>query len=145
MAEFVLPEVPVRVSPATRLTGRLAVAAAGKLAGKPPKRLREILVRASSGARAATYEEAKLARDEILMISPACRGRNACLPRSISTALLCRTRGIWPTWCVGVVASPPFGAHAWLEVDGDIVDEPIGSDFYRSFFRVAPPGSVPRT
>jgi len=50
--------------------------------------------------------------------------------------LLCRQRGYAPTWCVGVVATPPFAAHAWIEADDRIVDEPIDASYLRTFYRV---------
>ena len=50
--------------------------------------------------------------------------------------LLCRQRGYAPTWCVGVVATPPFAAHACIEADNCIVDEPIDASYLRTFSRV---------
>jgi len=59
----------------------------------------------------------------VLTVSTWCCGRNACLPRTIATAILCRSAGHWPTWCTGVLAAPPFSAHAWIEAEGRTVDE----------------------
>ncbi|WP_052422646.1 lasso peptide biosynthesis B2 protein [Nonomuraea candida] len=132
----VLPEAPVRPGPATRLLIGLIVPVAGLLGRMPPRRLRRRLARLAAGARPAGYAEAKRARDEILTSSPRCRGRTACLTRSIAVLLLCRSRGTWPTWCVGVIAAPPFAAHAWVEADGRMVDEPVDSSCYRTFFTV---------
>lgn len=139
MSELVLPETPAKVSLLTYAKIQLTVVAAKRLARRPPQRLKALLAKLSAGTRPASYAEASRARDEVLTHNALCRGRNSCLPRSIATALLCRSRGTWPSWCVGVIASPPFGAHAWVEADGRIVDEPIESTSYRTFFTVEPP------
>ena len=70
------------------------------------------------GARPATYEQAKAARDTIVAVSLICGAREGCLPRSLATVLLCRLHGSWPAWCVGARRLPPFAAHAWVEADG---------------------------
>ncbi|WP_344107034.1 lasso peptide biosynthesis B2 protein [Nocardiopsis rhodophaea] len=139
----VLPEAPVRAGLPSRLLISLIVPAAGTFSRRmSPQRLRRSLSRLAAGARPASYAEAKVARDQILTLSPMCRGGTACLTRSISVLLLCRVRGTWPTWCVGVVATPPFAAHAWVEADGRMVDEPVDSSYYRTFFTI-PAGSTP--
>jgi hypothetical protein len=134
---YVLPEAPVPVTPWNRLTVALALVCARTLSRRPPASMRAVLGTLAAGARPATYDEAKLARDQVLTISARCRGGSACLVRSICVALLCRARGTWPTWCVGVTVAPPFAAHAWIEADGRVVDEPMSSSCYRSFFTVA--------
>lgn len=101
-----------------------------------PQRLRGILGTISSGAIPASYEETRKVRDEVLTTSSLCRGGQACLVRSISTALVCRLNGTWPTWAVGVLTAPPFSAHAWLEAEGQIVDEPLLKDDFTTFFTV---------
>ncbi|GAA4936911.1 lasso peptide biosynthesis B2 protein [Streptomyces coeruleoprunus] len=106
----------------TRLTVHAAVAAARLLAHLPPRRIRAVLGLARRGARPARFAEALRARREVTAVSTLCAGRY-CLPRSLATALLCRMRGHWPTWCSGVRTSP-FGAHAWVEAEGRPVDEP---------------------
>ncbi len=88
------------------------------------------------GAQPADYSIARDARDDILSASAVCRGDRACLIRSVAAMLLCRQRGYAPTWCVGVVATPPFAAHAWIEADDRIVDEPIDASYLRTFYRV---------
>ncbi|WP_372502979.1 lasso peptide biosynthesis B2 protein [Streptomyces rhizoryzae] len=70
-------------------------------------------------------------------VSTVCAGRY-CLQRSLATALLCRLRGVWPTWCTGV-RTPPFSAHAWVEAEGRQVGGPPGTASYR------PVLTVPRT
>lgn len=138
----VLPERPLRLSPWSGLLARAAVFTAYRLAKRSPRRIRAVLTRVRGGAPAATYEQAKAARDAVLTVSTKCCGPEACLPRSIAVALLCRARGHWPTWCVGVIAAPPFQAHAWVEAGGDVVDEPVDASFYERFFAVPPAGAA---
>ncbi|WP_079056522.1 lasso peptide biosynthesis B2 protein [Streptomyces caeruleatus] len=138
----VLPDAPARASLPDRLLIGLIIPASRVLSRKSPRQLRKLLGRLAAGARPASYSEAKLARDQILTASPRCRGGSACLVRSLSVALLCRSRGVWPTWCVGVIATPPFSAHAWVEADGRVVDEPLDSADFRTFFTV-PTDPVP--
>lgn len=134
----VLPEAPARLTTVTRTQVALALGLASLLRTRPPDSIRHLLTKVATGARPASYQATKLARDQILTASSRCRGGNACLLRSIAVALLCRWRGIWPTWVVGVLAVPPFAAHAWVEADGRIVDEPLGETDYRALFRVRP-------
>ncbi|WP_079249549.1 lasso peptide biosynthesis B2 protein [Streptomyces sp. IMTB 2501] len=67
-------------------------------------------------------------------LSTLCSGRY-CLQRSLATALLCRMRGSWPTWCSGVRTSP-FAAHAWVEADGRPVGEPEDTASYQPMITV---------
>ncbi|MFG3255104.1 lasso peptide biosynthesis B2 protein [Streptomyces sp. NPDC048172] len=119
-----------------RLLVRLAVGVALALAQLPPRRIRAVLERVRRGARPATYREAASARDAVTAVSLASTGPEGCLPRSLATALLCRTRGQWPVWCVGVRRLPPFGAHAWVEAEGVPVGEELPPDYFRPFFTV---------
>lgn len=107
-----------------RAATRLAVAASYILARQPAQRLRRVMARLSRGARPATREQTQAALDSVLSTSLPMHGLKACLPRSVSVALLCRISGTWPTWCTGVSRSAPPTAHAWVQVD----DEPIGED-----------------
>ncbi|GAA2972940.1 lasso peptide biosynthesis B2 protein [Streptomyces enissocaesilis] len=134
----VLPSRPLRPRLAVRLKVRCAVGLARLLSTRSPQHIRSVMTALSARTCPADYAEARQARDEVLSVSPRCCGPSACLPRSIAVALLCRTRGTWPTWCVGVVAAPPFLAHAWIEVAGEMVDEPVDSNCYRKFFAVEP-------
>jgi hypothetical protein len=120
---------PHAVPLARRIMARLAVAVARLLALLPPRRIRSVLMLLHRGAAPATFAEAKAARDAVLAVSLACLGPKGCLPRSLATTLLCRVWGVWPTWCVGVRATPPFGAHAWVEADGQAVDEDVPAGY----------------
>jgi hypothetical protein len=119
-----------------RMLVRVAVGAARLLATQPPRRIRRVLGFIRSRARPATIEEARAARQAAVAVSLACGGREGCLPRSLATVLLCRLRGSWPTWCVGVRRLPPFAAHAWVEAEGVAVGEDYPPDYFRTLFTV---------
>lgn len=88
------------------------------------------------GARPATIEEVKRARDSVVAVSLGCAGPQGCLPRSIATVLLCRARGSWATWCVGARRLEPFTAHAWVEAAGEAVGEDYPPDYFRTLLTV---------
>ncbi|WP_236677142.1 lasso peptide biosynthesis B2 protein [Streptomyces actinomycinicus] len=126
------PAVPLR----DRLAARTAVALARLLGHMPPRRLRFMLYLARCGAAPATGAQALAARHAVVAVSNRCAGP-WCLQRSLSTALLCRLRGVWPTWCTGV-RTEPFRAHAWVEVDGRPIGEPHPPGYYTPILTVAP-------
>jgi len=132
------PEVvshrPASVPRSRRLRACVAVGLARLLATQPPARIRSVLRRLAAGGRPATYEEAKRARDDVVAVSLTCAAREGCVPRSLAVVLLCRATGRQVTWCVGARRVPPFGAHAWVEVDGRPVDEPYPADYFRTLF-----------
>ena len=119
-----------------RMQARLAIGMAHLLASQSPRRIRRVLDSLRAGAKPATFSQAKAARDTVVAVSLTCAAREGCLPRSLATALLCRFRGQWPTWCVGSRRLPPFGAHAWVEADGVMVDEDYPPDYFRTLFSV---------
>ncbi|MEV3992326.1 lasso peptide biosynthesis B2 protein [Streptomyces sp. NPDC049837] len=119
-----------------RVLVRLVVGVARLLATQRPRRIRTVLDRLRRGARPATVEETRAARDAVVAVSLACGGREGCLPRSLATALLCRLHGQWPTWCVGARRLPPFGAHAWVEAEGVPVGEEYPPDYFRPLLTV---------
>jgi hypothetical protein len=131
-----VPYRPGSVSLPRRLLVHAVIAVARVLATRSPRRIRSVLGPVRRGARPATYEEAKAARDAVVAVSLVCAAREGCLPRSLATALLCRLRGSWPAWCVGVRRLPPFGAHAWVEAEGVMVDEDYPADYFRPLFQV---------
>lgn len=125
-----------RLPPHRRILPLLAVAVARMLARTRPARVRAVLEFLRRGARPATAEQAAAARRDIVSVSLRCAGQ-ACLQRSIATALLCRSRGVWPTWCTGVRTSP-FQAHAWVEVAGEPVGEPHPAGHYQRLLAIPP-------
>ncbi|MGH3856520.1 MAG: lasso peptide biosynthesis B2 protein [Pseudonocardiaceae bacterium] len=110
MTEPVVLSLPARLTLGQRLTARLAVGAARLLDAAPPRRIRQVLYLMRRGCGPATARHASAARQAVVSVSVHCSGR-ACLQRSLATALYCRMRGTWPTWCTGVRTSP-FRAHA---------------------------------
>lgn len=133
---------PQTVQPAGRLPVRhrpaalLAVGAARMLAHVPPRRIRAVLTFLRRRAAPATYQQVEDAQSAILAVSVLYGGR-FCLQRSLATTLLCRIRGVWPTWCTGV-RTAPFVAHAWVEADGQPVGEPQGPGYYRPLIVIPP-------
>jgi hypothetical protein len=119
-----------------RAVARLTIGVARLLATKSPRRIRTVLIWLRRGAKPATFEQTKTARDTIVAVSLTCAAREGCLARSLATVLLCRLGGRWPTWCVGSRRLPPFAAHAWVEADGVMVDEDYPPDYFRTLFTV---------
>jgi hypothetical protein len=117
-----------------RATARLAVAAARLLILLPPRRIRQILLVLRRGGAPATAEQALAARTAVVTVSVRCAGQG-CLQRSLAAVLLCRMRGVWPTWCTGVRAHP-FRAHAWIEAAGRPVGESWPAGYYRPMMTV---------
>jgi hypothetical protein len=134
-----LPSVGARLTPRARAAATLAVLLARLASRLPPRHLRRVLARVSRSARPATYGEALAAREAVTSVSLACRALEGCLLRSLATALLCRLRGTWPAWRVGVRTVPPFGAHAWVEADGEMVGELYPPGYFSTLLSVAGP------
>ncbi|MFD8495979.1 lasso peptide biosynthesis B2 protein [Amycolatopsis sp. NPDC059657] len=129
---------PAAVPFARRAAARFAVALAKPLALLPPRRIRAVLGVLRRGARPASYDQAKNARDAVLAVSLTCLGPQGCLPRSLAATLLCRMTGAWPTWCAGARVKPPFGAHAWVEAEGRLVDEHVPPGYFAKLMAVEP-------
>jgi transglutaminase superfamily protein len=119
-----------------RMLAYLAVGAARLLATRSPRRIRAVLGQVRRGARPATFEQAKAARDAVVAVSLVCAAREGCVVRSLATALLCRLHGEWPAWIVGARRVPPFAAHAWVEAEGVAVGEDFPPDYFRTLFSV---------
>lgn len=118
----------------------LATGLARLLAGRSPARIRTVLTILRAGARPAGAAEAAAARAAVVAVSVRCAGEG-CVQRAIAVALLCRLHGTWPTWCSGIRMNP-FMAHAWVEVDGEPVDEPYPAGYHRALITVPPPERV---
>lgn len=119
-----------------KVVARFAVGLAHLIARLSPRHIRTVMTLLRRGAAPATHVNAKAARDAVLAVSLACTGPQGCLPRSLATALLCRMSGQWPVWCVGVRVLPPFGAHAWVEAGGRLVDEDAPDDYFQRLMTV---------
>lgn len=139
-----LPVTAEREVPLTavqRVTALAAVGIARPLAALPPRRLRQALRVLSRGTRPATHAQALQARSAAVTVSVRCAGLG-CLQRSVAAALICRTRNRWPDWCTGF-RTEPFGAHAWVEVDGVPVGEPDDVARFRTVLSVRCPAVRP--
>ncbi|MGK4585898.1 lasso peptide biosynthesis B2 protein [Kitasatospora sp. HPMI-4] len=119
-----------------RLLPLAAVAVARPLAKLPPGYLRAVLGVLRTGAGPGTAAQASAARTAVVAVSLRCAVHN-CLQRSIATAVLCRFKGVWPTWQAGV-RTTPFAAHAWVEAEGRVIDEPYPDGYFRPLLTVAP-------
>lgn len=118
-----------------RAAARVAVAVARVISMLPPSRIQRVLHVLRRGAAPATAQEALSARTAVVAVSVRCAGEG-CLQRSLAAVLLCRMKGKWPTWCTGVRVHP-FGAHAWVEAEGQPVGETWPVGYYQSIMTVA--------
>jgi hypothetical protein len=145
MTLHMTPEPRGWLAPHRRIVPLLAVAASRLLvAGASPDTLERLLRRVSAGARPASHAQALRAREDVVSVSGRCAGQY-CLERSVAAALLVRTRGGWADWVSGVNFAP-FAAHAWIEVDGEPVGEPLRLDGFHKNIQVScPPARAGRT
>ncbi|MFB1046806.1 lasso peptide biosynthesis B2 protein [Streptomyces chrestomyceticus] len=120
-----------------RVLATLCAAAARPLARARPHRIRAVLQLLRRGATPATAAQTAAARQAVVATSARCAAARSCLQRSLATALLCRAQGVWPTWCTGV-RSEPFGAHAWVAVDGEPIGEPLHETGYTPVITIPP-------
>ncbi|MBF6174620.1 lasso peptide biosynthesis B2 protein [Nocardia blacklockiae] len=133
-----LYHAPGRVPVRERILIHALVALARVLTKVPPARLRAVLELLRHHAAPATFHDTLVAREHVVAVSYACVGPRSCLLRSITVALLCRTRGQWPTWRVGVRRMPPIAAHSWVEAEGRPVGESFTGDYYAALMTVPP-------
>ncbi|WP_163510651.1 lasso peptide biosynthesis B2 protein [Fodinicola acaciae] len=125
---------PPRLPVWRRAAPLLAVGFAFLLARLRPDRLRQVLRTVARRAKPATVAQASAARAKVTSVSLRCATEH-CLQRSIAAALLCRLGGAWPTFCTGV-RTAPFAAHAWIEVDGEPIDEPTSTAGFHVLIRI---------
>lgn len=129
-AHQVVPHHTHTVPLAMRARVRGASLLAALLAKQPPARIRSVLSWVRRGARPASHDDAAAVREATVAVSLDAAGPEGCLRRTLTVALLCRARGIWPTWCVGVTTLPPFRAHSWIEAEGRVVGEDVPSSTF---------------
>ena len=123
--------IPLR----SRLLPLLAVGVARLLCHLKPAGLRAVLEFVRRGGDPATARQALAARE-----ARSCRSACAVPDKTACSApsprrVLCRTRGVWPTWCTGV-RTHPFAAHAWVEVAGQPIGEPHPKGYYKPMLTV---------
>ncbi|WP_405575521.1 lasso peptide biosynthesis B2 protein [Streptomyces sp. NBC_01167] len=137
MSSRVVIEQPPRPPIHRSIPARAAVFLALLLGRRSPQTIEKTLTYLRRGARAATYEQARSAHNDVTATSVLCAGEG-CLPRSLAIVLLCRFRNTWPTWHIGI-RTGPFESHAWVEAEGQMVNEPHSDDYYRPIMTVAHP------
>ncbi|MBO0879355.1 MAG: lasso peptide biosynthesis B2 protein [Mycobacterium sp.] len=115
-----------------RLSVRVAVATGRIVSHISPQRIRLVLTMLRTGSRPATLATAVRWKQLVMTASPHAAGSYGCLVRSLATVLASRMHGEWPTWCVGVRVDPPFGVHAWVEAEGQMVCEPARAGSYHT-------------
>lgn len=115
------PESQRRPRGRALLAARTAVTLARGLSWFSPRTIARVLTVLGTNTLPVAKGEALKARLAVCAVSTRCAG-NGCLQRSIAVFILCRISGKAPNWHTGFV-SPPFVAHAWVEVDGEPVGE----------------------
>jgi hypothetical protein len=83
------------------------------------ERVRQLKPRVPSHSRAITVEELRNAMDLACVFYPK---RVLCLQRSAATTILMRRHGIHAEMVIGAQMLP-FKSHAWVEVDGAVVND----------------------
>lgn len=137
----VVPHYSHSVPRGLRLQVRAASLLAAPLARLSPARIRTILSGLRRGAEPATLADAAALRDATVGVSLDAAGPEGCLRRTLTVALLCRSRGVWPTWCVGVTTMPPFRAHSWIEAEGEAVGEDVRASQFAKLITIPARGA----
>nr|MDT0663184.1 lasso peptide biosynthesis B2 protein [Micromonospora sp. DSM 115978] len=84
------------------------------------------------GQRAGTPDRVAAAAAECARAARLLPLRTRCLERSYGACATLRRRGVSAVLCVGVTRCPPMRFHAWVETDGQVVnDSPDLPDRYR--------------
>jgi Transglutaminase-like superfamily len=89
-------------------------------------------------SREICAEEAEIVWNAVRKSSFFFSGRVACIELSLAFVIFALSKGLSTTWCVGV-ASEPFRAHSWVEVDGKPFHEESyieDKDNFRKLFTV---------
>ena len=104
--------------------------------GLKPDRLQRLISLVVRGTQLADYSVVCDVRCEILFVSGMFRGDMACLIRSVAAMLSVQAARLRADVVRRRRRHAPFAAHAWIEADNRIVDEPIGASYLRTFYRV---------
>ena len=103
------------------LSARVASVSAYWLIKMTPSRLERVMRCVSISTGVSDYAKAKRLRTAVNSVSARCAG-NGCLQRSVAVMLLARLHRVSLTWKCGF-RTKPFIAHAWVEADGQPVEE----------------------
>jgi len=138
--------LPITAQPAVmprglfRVRAHAVVGIAWTMTLLPPALIESTLRRIAHPSRYTCSHDAQRIRAAVCAVSARCAGEG-CLQRSIAAFMLCRLEGHSPGWKTGYQLEP-FAAHAWIEVDGRPVDEPLRIRSYVPVLSVAQPGEV---
>lgn len=121
MSSPVFSEVRVSAPMYQTIRAKPATILAFWLIKLPPARLVSVIRLLSRGTAKASYEEVARWRRLVNVASPRCAG-NGCLQRSVAIMLIGALRRRSPVWVSGIRMNP-FAGHAWVEVDGQPVQE----------------------
>ena len=61
-------------------------------------------------------------------------GAHGCYPQALAASVLLKRHGHRPELVIGI-RNRPFGAHAWVEVQGQIVTGALQANDYREIWR----------
>jgi Transglutaminase-like superfamily len=89
---------------------------------------------------AASRHDAEAALRAVRWAARYVPARMACLEESVATMITLAVSGHHGDWRQGV-ASDPVSMHAWIEVDGQPVDEPVATSRYTALIQFPPPAS----
>lgn len=131
----------IRKAPIRRRAAAWAVLAAVTLALRALRfhrveRVARLLNRRAT--RGATVRDVTEALDAIDQTSQWLPARVACLERSLAIVLWCGLRRRSVCWRLGV-HTPPFAAHAWVEVAGHPVGELVAVQWYLPILTIDSP------
>lgn len=84
----------------------------------------------SSGDPLPADAEALLVGRAVNRVALVLPWRPACLPQAVATRAMLRRRGIACVSHLGVVQTDPFRAHAWVTVNGSVVQGAVSRDVF---------------
>lgn len=131
------PEEVEATTVSDRIRARVAVIFAYLLSRRSPEKIERILSRWVNRYPPATEQDARLDRSAVCTVSGRCRGQEGCLHRSLATVIASRLRHKSLAWCSGF-GTEPFRAHAWVEVNGQPVQEFAEVSDYVKSIEIAP-------
>lgn len=145
MSSPILPEVGEVTTRGLGLRARVAVLLAFAVCSRSPRFVQRFLRLLGKGARRPEFADLLRYRRAVVGVSRYCAGEG-CLPRSVATLILARSYGHTGTWKTGL-RQDPFLAHAWVELDGQMVGEPDSVRLLRTVLTVQPSfaGELERT
>lgn len=112
-----------------KMCALLALVLSFPLTKLSPSLIEKILGILAKHKEIAEIDQAKRARDSICAVSKKCRNQDRCIKRSLATFFMLWIQGKMCSWCTGYTMNP-FRSHAWVEVNGIPVGEPVEIENY---------------